>query len=319
MSPIEPPPADKPWLKRWRVSLGEPGAEPVETVFDFLEWQDLIPRRKPFRAVRMSLAGIVTFFAMLRRGIYFKMARYAKSHGGLGIFPFGMLLLYLWIMATLVWAGFTIAEPYGPVATALGTAVGAILAAAFYRLTVRFDGILFVWFAIALWNFQWHHGEPRQPRRRSPLRRLCRACPRAAERPELRRGGRGGGEHRRLLRDRNARPHARTRSAARRAQGRIPDPRRPAFGDLVVRSARELRQGNLGGAEEPRHRMDRLHDPRRHHDGCALRPDPRRRPRPEDGRGRTGSSTTASTSSACFRRRACRRCAGNSSGCTCTT
>ena len=163
VSPIEPPPADKPWLNRWRVNLGEPGAEPVETVFDFLEWQDLIPRRKPFRAVRMSLAGIATFFAMLRRGIYFKMARYAKSHGGLGIFPFGMLLLYLWIMATLVWAGFTIAEPYGPVAVALGTAVGAILATVFYRWTVRVDGILFVWFAIALWNFQWHHGARGNP------------------------------------------------------------------------------------------------------------------------------------------------------------
>jgi hypothetical protein len=158
VTPIEAPPPDKPWLKRWRVSLAEPGAEPVETVFDFLEWQDLIPRRKPFRAVRMSLAGIATFFAMLRRGIYFKMARYAKSHGGLGIFPFGMLLLYLWIMATLVWAGFTVAQPYGTAATVLGTAVGAVLAAGFYRLTVRFDGILFVWFAIALWNFQWRHG-----------------------------------------------------------------------------------------------------------------------------------------------------------------
>src|SRR4051812_41469119 len=55
VTPIEAPPPDKPWLKRWRVSLAEPGAEPVETVFDFLEWQDLIPRRKPFRAVRMSL------------------------------------------------------------------------------------------------------------------------------------------------------------------------------------------------------------------------------------------------------------------------
>ena len=38
VSPIEPPPADKPWLKRWQVSLSELGAEPVETVFDFLEW-----------------------------------------------------------------------------------------------------------------------------------------------------------------------------------------------------------------------------------------------------------------------------------------
>jgi hypothetical protein len=163
VSPLEPPPADKPWLKRWRVNLTEPGSGPVETVFDFLEWQDLIPRRKPFRAVRMSLAGIATFFAMLRRGIHFKMARYAKSHGGLGIFPFGMLLLYLWIMATLVWAGYTLAQPYGIVAAVLGTAAGAILAAGFYRLTVRADGILFVWFAIALWNFQWHHGARGNP------------------------------------------------------------------------------------------------------------------------------------------------------------
>jgi hypothetical protein len=158
VSAIAPSPPDKPWLKRWRAVLSEPDAAPVETVFDFLEWQDLIPRRRPFRFVRMSFAGITTFFAMLRRGIHFKMGGYARSHGALGVFPFVMLALYLWIMATLVWAGFILARPYGPVATALGTAIGAGLAAAFYVWTVRIDRLLFVWFAIALWNFQWRHG-----------------------------------------------------------------------------------------------------------------------------------------------------------------
>jgi hypothetical protein len=158
VSPMAPPPPDKPWLKRWSVSLSEPGAPAVETVVDFLEWQDLIPRRRPFRFVRMSLVGITTFVAMLRRGIHFKMAGYARSHGALGIFPFAALAIYLWIMWTLVWAGFTIARPYGPVAIAAGTGVGVAAAAGFYLWTVRIDRYLHVWFALALWNFQWRHG-----------------------------------------------------------------------------------------------------------------------------------------------------------------
>jgi hypothetical protein len=158
VSAIEPPPPGKPWLKRWRVELSEPGEPPVETVVDFLEWQDLIPRRRPFRFFRLSFAAILTFFVMLRRGIHLKMGRYARSHGALGIFPFATLAIYLWIMASLVWAGFAIGRPYGTLAAAAGVAIGAALAAGFYRWTVYLDRYLFVWFALALWHLQWRHG-----------------------------------------------------------------------------------------------------------------------------------------------------------------
>src|SRR5262245_17097265 len=53
---IEPSPPDKPWLKRWRLKRRDGNGE-VETVFDFLLWQDLIPRRKPLRAIRLIGAG----------------------------------------------------------------------------------------------------------------------------------------------------------------------------------------------------------------------------------------------------------------------
>ena len=158
VSALEPPPFDKPWLKGWRANLTEPGAEPVETVFDFLEWQDLIPRRHRFRFLRLSLLGITTLFAMLRRGIQFKMLRYSKSHGILAIFPFLALALYLWIMATLVWAGFSLARAYGPAAMAIGTAIGIGLAAGFYLLTLRIDRRLHVWPQITFWNFHYRHG-----------------------------------------------------------------------------------------------------------------------------------------------------------------
>jgi hypothetical protein len=158
VSAIETPPAGKPWLKRWRVNLEEPDTAPVETVFDFLEWQDLIPRRRPFRFFRMTVVGFATFFAMLRRGIFFKMAGYSKSHGALGIFPFVALAVYVLVMWTLVWAGFTLAHPYGLIATLVGTAIGVAAAAGFYLWTVRIDRYLHVWFSISLWSFQWRHG-----------------------------------------------------------------------------------------------------------------------------------------------------------------
>jgi hypothetical protein len=157
LGPIEASPPGKPWLKRWRLTRADGDGE-VETVFDFLKWQDLIPRRKPFRAVRMVGAGIVTFFAMLRNRIFPRMAGYAKRHVALGIFPYAMLAVYLLFMAWLVNAGYYFLSPYGPPFAALGLVLGALAAAGFYWWTVRVDTILFVWFAIALWNFQWRHG-----------------------------------------------------------------------------------------------------------------------------------------------------------------
>lgn len=158
VSALEPPPPDKPWLRCWRANLTEPGAEPAETVFDFLEWQDLIPRRRRFRFLRLSFVGITTLFAMLRRGIHFKMLRYSKSHGSLAIFPFVVFLLYLWIMTSLVWAGFTLARPYGAAAMALGAVIGVALAAGFYLLTLRIDRHLHVWPQLTFWNFHYRHG-----------------------------------------------------------------------------------------------------------------------------------------------------------------
>ncbi|MBN9010403.1 MAG: hypothetical protein J0H63_09820 [Rhizobiales bacterium] len=151
------------WLKRWTAHLTEPDEPEVETTFDFLEWQDLIPRRKPFRFFRMTWAGIVTFVQMLRYGIYPKMRAYARSHVAFGVFPFAFLALYLWIMWSLVWAGYTIGRPHGGWYATLGTAIGIGLAAAFYWLTLRLDRFLYVWYSIALWDFQWRHGSRGMP------------------------------------------------------------------------------------------------------------------------------------------------------------
>jgi hypothetical protein len=153
----------RPWLKRWTAWLAEPGSHEVETSFDFLEWQDLIPRRKPFRFLRMTWAGIATFAALLRYGLYPKMRAYARSHVAFGVFPFAFLALYLWIMAGLVWTGWSLGAPRGGWCGALGLVLGIAAAAGFYRLTLRLDRILYVWYSIALWDFQWRHGTRGMP------------------------------------------------------------------------------------------------------------------------------------------------------------
>ncbi len=158
VGPIEPSPPDKPWLKRWHATLAEPGEPPVETVFDFLQWQDLIPRRRRFRFAQMTWAAVTTFIAMLRYGVFPKMAAYSRSHCALAVVQFAIVALYLWIMASLVWTGYVLGRPYGGLYAALGVAAGLALAAGFYWMTVRLDRFLYVWFAIALWNFQWLHG-----------------------------------------------------------------------------------------------------------------------------------------------------------------
>jgi hypothetical protein len=163
VSPVTRPDPSRPWLKRWIAHLAEPEGAEVETTFDFLEWQDLIPRRKPFRFVRMTAAAIATFFAMLGYGIYPKMRAYARSHVVFGVFPFAFLALYLVIMGCLIWAGYALGRPHGPWYAVLGTAIGIAAAAAFYRLTLRLDRILYVWYSIALWNFQWRHGSRGMP------------------------------------------------------------------------------------------------------------------------------------------------------------
>src|SRR5262249_50306687 len=150
-------PPDKPWLKRWRLKRVDAAGE-VETVFDFLLWQDLIPRRKPFRSIRLIGAGVATFFAMLANRIFPRMLGYSKSHCALGIFPFAMLAAYLLIMAWLIYAGFHFLAPYGSQFAAIGLVLGAIAAALFYWVTVKIEQVVFVWFALTLWNFQWHHG-----------------------------------------------------------------------------------------------------------------------------------------------------------------
>src|SRR5262245_44619833 len=132
---IEPSPPDKAWLKRWRLKRRDADGE-VETVFDFLLWQDLIPRRKPFRSIRLIGAGIATFFAMLKYRSYPRMLSYSKSHCALGIFPFAMLAAYLLIMAWLVYAGFHLLAPYGTAFAVLGVALGAVAAGFFYWVTV---------------------------------------------------------------------------------------------------------------------------------------------------------------------------------------
>jgi hypothetical protein len=163
VSPVSRPDPSRPWLKRWSARLAEPESAEVETIFDFLEWQDLIPRRKPFRFLRMTAAGIATFFAMLRYGIYPKMRAYARSHVAFGVFPFAFLALYLLVMGCLVWTGYSLGRPHGLGYAALGTAIGIAAAAAFYWLTLRLDRILYVWYSIALWNFQWRHGSRGMP------------------------------------------------------------------------------------------------------------------------------------------------------------
>ena len=164
VTPVSQPDPSRPWLKRWTARLAEPGGgSEIETDFDFLGWQDLIPRRKPFRFFRMTWAGIVTFVQMLRYGIYPKMRAYARSHVAFGVFPFAFLALYLWIMWSLVWAGYTIGRPHGGWYATLGTAIGIGLAAAFYWLTLRLDRFLYVWYSIALWDFQWRHGSRGMP------------------------------------------------------------------------------------------------------------------------------------------------------------
>jgi len=163
VTPVIEPDPTRPWLKRWSARLAEPGSPEVETTFDFLQWQDLIPRRKPFRFLRMASAGIVTFVQMLRYGIYPKMRSYARSHVAFGVFPFAFLALYLWLMWSLVWAGYTIARPYGAGYAVLGTAIGMAAAAGLYWLTLRLDRILYVWYSIALWDFQWRHGSKGMP------------------------------------------------------------------------------------------------------------------------------------------------------------
>jgi hypothetical protein len=157
LSAVETPLPDQPRLKRWRVTLADAGSE-VETVFEFLGWQDLIPRYRPFRFIRLTLASIATFYVMLWKGIFHRLPRYGWSHFGFAAVPFLGVSLYIGVIVGAVVLGFAVGASYGTGGAVVGTALGVVVAAGFYTWTVSIDGSVYFWFLMALWTFQRRQG-----------------------------------------------------------------------------------------------------------------------------------------------------------------
>jgi hypothetical protein len=157
-SAVEPSPADKPWLKRWRATIDD-GEAPVETVIDFLEWQDLIPRRRKNRFVGGVVSGLSTGWTMIWKGIFWRLRYYGRTHLALALYPFLMLILYLAVMVALVVGGFAIGWSHGLPFALLGAVAGALLAAGWYWLTRRYDRRMSAWFSLDFWAFQRMQGE----------------------------------------------------------------------------------------------------------------------------------------------------------------
>jgi len=163
---VEAPPPDKPWLKRWRATLDD-GAGEVETVIDFLEWQDLIPRRKRFRFLRTTGAGIATLWDMITKGVFRRLRLYGRSHLMLALYPFVFLVINLAIMAALVVAGLVIGGRHGLGFALLGALAGGLAAGGWYWLTRRLERRTFAWFSLDFWSFQRAQGSAGCPASRS--------------------------------------------------------------------------------------------------------------------------------------------------------
>ena len=154
---VETPVPAEPWLKRWRVGLGE-GSSAVETTFEFLGWQDLIPRYRPFRFLRLGLASIATFYIMLWKQVFQRLPRYGWSHFGFAAVPFLGVSLYIAAMAGAVGLGFALGSANGWQGAIVGTAAGVAVAAAIYALTLWIEPTIYFWYLMALWTFQRRQG-----------------------------------------------------------------------------------------------------------------------------------------------------------------
>ncbi|HZP21696.1 MAG TPA: hypothetical protein VFB16_15995 [Bauldia sp.] len=159
-SRLETPDRAKPWLKRWTVTVDE-GDGATETRFEFLDWQDLIPRRREFRFFKLSLAAIATFYVMLWKGVFYRLARYGWSHFGFVAVPFAAVALYIGLIVAAPVAGYFIGRDFGGWGAAAGLALGLLAAAVFYRLTLWIDRGAHFWFLMAFWAFQREQGSRR--------------------------------------------------------------------------------------------------------------------------------------------------------------
>jgi hypothetical protein len=156
------PLAGKPWLKRWQADIDDEEGT-VETVVDFLQWQDLIPRRRRFWFLQTTAAGIATFWTMVTKGIFRRLRNYGRSQLAFALYPFLALILNLAIMTAMAVGGFLALRGYGLGYGALGAVAGALFAAGWYWLTRRIDQRTFAWFLLEMWLFQRAHGSRELP------------------------------------------------------------------------------------------------------------------------------------------------------------
>ncbi len=152
-SDVEPPPEGKPWLRRWRTRLDD-GNGPVETVVDFLEWQDLIPRRRNVAALGRISSGLSVFATMVKKGIFRKSRWYGRGQYILALYPFVVLFLNIAIMIALPLIGLAVGAGHGWVWALAGLIFGGGLSAGYYWLTRKFDRRIFAWFLLDFWSYQ---------------------------------------------------------------------------------------------------------------------------------------------------------------------
>ena len=121
---------------------------------DFLEWQDLIPRRRDVALVGRITSGLSVFGTMLKKGVFRKSRWYGRGQYVLALYPFVLLFFNIAVMAALPLVGLFVGASQGWPWALVGLAIGGGLSTGYYWLTRKVDRRLFAWFLLDFWAYQ---------------------------------------------------------------------------------------------------------------------------------------------------------------------
>ncbi len=170
---VEQPAADLPWVHRWTSKVVTPAGD-VETVVDFLGWDDLIEHEARFGLHEIAWRSFRTFVISVAKGLYFRIGRLKRRSAILFAYPHVMSLLYVVAMATMVigggalglWlarlAGGGIEGGWNTLARGggalVGSGIGLFAAARFFRWVKRIDAKTYVYHLILQVDFLRRNG-----------------------------------------------------------------------------------------------------------------------------------------------------------------